>query len=145
MSPALTHCSNSATVGAGSEPVNPPIAITALPPLASSRLAALLDPSTAAAQRVVVFSSALSSADDGPAPPGLPPPPPGAPAAGPAAAPAAEVAARRRGRQAAPFGSGRAGRAAISRRTAVSEAPDLAVQPGLRTCSASMARAVHTR
>src|ERR1700722_1089442 len=72
MSPALTHCSNSATVGAGSEPVNPPIAITALPPLASSRLAALFDPSTAAAQRVVVFSSAFSSADEVPAPAGPP-------------------------------------------------------------------------
>src|ERR1700722_10325220 len=85
MSPALTHCSNSATVGAGSEPVNPPIAITALPPLASSRLAALFDPSTAAAQRVVVFSSALSSADEVPAPRGLPPPKP------PSAPPAREV------------------------------------------------------
>src|SRR5580693_9825081 len=76
MSPALAHCSNSARVGAGSVPVNPPIAMTALPPLASSRLAALLDPSTAAAQRVVVFSSALSRADDVPTPPGLPPPKP---------------------------------------------------------------------
>src|SRR5258708_5477842 len=76
MSPALAHCSNSARVGAGSVPVNPPIAMTALPPLASSRLAALFEPSTAAAQRVVVFSSAWSSADERPAPPGPPPPKP---------------------------------------------------------------------
>src|ERR1700731_224342 len=85
MSPALAHCSNSARVGAGSVPVNPPIAMTAFPPLASSRLAALFDPSTAAAQRVVGFSSALSSADDEPAPP--PPKPPGGPAGGPGEVP----------------------------------------------------------
>src|ERR1700728_2581399 len=76
MSPALAHCSNSARVGAGSVPVNPPMAMTALPPLASSRLAALFDPSTAAAQRVVVFFSAAVSADDALAPPGAAPPKP---------------------------------------------------------------------
>src|SRR6202044_3841899 len=67
-----------ARVGAGSLPVNPPMAMTAWPPLASSRLAALCDPCTAAAHRVVVFSSALTSAEEVLTPPAPPAAPPGA-------------------------------------------------------------------
>src|SRR6476646_720274 len=70
---------NCARVGVGSEPLQPPIAMTALPPLANSRLAALWSPVVAAAQRVeVALSSAASSELDelsapGPDPPGNPP------------------------------------------------------------------------
>src|SRR5256885_9160954 len=61
MSPAATYALNCASVGAGSEPLQPPIAMTALP-LASSSEAALWSPTVAAAQRVVAFlSSAVSS------------------------------------------------------------------------------------
>ena len=52
--------------------MNPPIAMTGLPPLASSSGAALRDPVTAAPHRVVVFSSDLTIADGVPVPPDPP-------------------------------------------------------------------------
>lgn len=65
MSPAATAARNCARPGAGSDPVNPPIAITAVP-LASSRPAALCA-DTVAAQRVVeAESSVASSVDENP-------------------------------------------------------------------------------
>src|SRR6266571_8253415 len=62
MSPAATYALNCASVGAGSEPLQPPIAMTALP-LASSSEAALWSPTVAAAQRVVAFLSRAASAE----------------------------------------------------------------------------------
>src|SRR5437764_2945977 len=62
MSPAATYALNCDSVGAGSEPLQPPIAITAFP-LASSSAAALWSPTVAAAQRVVAFFSRAASAE----------------------------------------------------------------------------------
>jgi len=56
MSPAATHALNSARVGASSEPLNPPTAITALPE-ASWIGAADIEPVVAAAQRLLVACS----------------------------------------------------------------------------------------
>src|SRR5882757_8329868 len=79
MSPAATYAWNWARVGAGSEPLHPPIAMTALP-LVRMSVAALWSPTVAAAHRVVVFSSRLVSAEFAVAsPPCAPPPEGGAP------------------------------------------------------------------
>src|SRR6266498_58714 len=68
MSPAATYALNCASVGAGSEPLQPPIAMTALP-LANSSDAALWSPTVAAAQRVVAFLSKAASAEFADVPP----------------------------------------------------------------------------
>src|SRR5437773_4278503 len=68
MSPSFTHCWNWGRVGAGSDPLQPPMAMTALP-LASSRPAALWSPTVAAAQRVLVDASSAATALLGVAPP----------------------------------------------------------------------------
>ena len=51
MSPALTYASNWASDRFPPWLLNPPIAITGTPPVASSSVAALCDPDVAAAQR----------------------------------------------------------------------------------------------
>ena len=51
MSPAFTYASNCASDRFPPWPLNPPIAITGTPPVASSSEAALCEPEVAAAQR----------------------------------------------------------------------------------------------
>src|SRR5690242_14006740 len=90
MSPAATHALNWARVGASSEPLKPPTAITALP-VASWIGAADIEPVVAAAQRLPVACSRAvrelpTDAVAAPGPPPIPlpiplPVPP--PAAGP--------------------------------------------------------------
>ena len=64
MSPALTYASNCASERFPPWPLNPPIAITGSPPVASSSEAALCEPDVAATQRypdAPDFSAATSA------------------------------------------------------------------------------------